>query len=195
MKSVLKVKILGIDYYTMKQVSVKKNIECDGFNFIDKVIPPFKINNGEYELTESICTAKEQADEWLSGQRDFFKNIIYEQDLNCIINWEILSIENFGLDNLKSDVLSLQILIPINKKIKLSEIEKIEIVIKALQNNNVEFTEDFKNNFLHTYQEMKEVLGGISNDKKILIVLRAMGVGLMSSINSYNRMLNLYKSL
>lgn len=191
MKSILKVRILGIDYYTMKQVSINKTIECEELNFIDKIIPPIKINKGKYELPETIVTAKQQADEWLSNQSDLLNSIIYnnKQELKCIMNWEILSIENIGLNNLKSVALA-----RIAKKVKISEIEKIGIIFTALQKDNVEFTEDFKNNFLHTYQEMKDVLGGISIDKKILIVLRALGIGLMSATNAYDRILDLYKS-
>jgi hypothetical protein len=191
MKSILKVRILGIDYYTMKQVSINKTIECEDLNFIDKVIPSIKINNGKYELPETIVTAKQQADEWLSNQSELLNSIIYDnkQELKCIMNWEILSIENVGLDNIKSVVLA-----PIAKKSKISEIEKIGIIFTALQKDNVEFTEDFINNFLHTYQEMKDVLGGISIDKKIIIVLRALGIGLMSASNAYDRILDLYKS-
>lgn len=193
MKSILKVRILGIDYYTMKQVSINKTIECEELSFIDKVIPSIKINKGKYELPETIVTAKQQADEWFSNQSDLLNSIIYDnkQELKCIMNWEILSIENIGLDNLKSVALAP---ISISKKVKISEIEKIGIIFTALQKDNVEFTEDFKNNFLHTYQEMKDVLGGISIEKKILIILRALGIGLMSATNAYDRILDLYKS-
>lgn len=192
MKSILKVRILGIDYYTMKQVSINKTIECEELNFIDKVIPPIKINKGKYELPETIVTAKQQADEWLSNQSDLLNSIIYDnkQELKCIMNWEILSIENIGLDNLKSVALA-----PIAKKVKISEIEKIAIIFTTLQKeNNVQFTDELKNDFLHTYQEMKDVLGGISIDKKILIILRSMKIGLMSATNAYDRILDLYKS-
>ena len=121
MKSTLKVRILGIDYYTMKMVSINKTIECKGLNFIDILVPPMEINNGKYQLPETIITAKQQADEWISNQSDFLNSIIYnpEHELNCIMNWEILSIENIGLDNLKSVALA-----PIPKKVKISEIEK-----------------------------------------------------------------------
>lgn len=192
MKSILKVRILGIDYYTMKQVSINKTIECEGFNFIDKIIPPIKINNGKYELPETIVTAKQQVDEWLSNQSDLLNSIIYDnkQELKCIMNWEILSIENVGLDNTKSVVLA-----PIAKKVKISEIEKIRVIFTALQKeNNVQFTDELKNDFLHTYQEMKDVLNGISIDKKILIILRSIKIGLMAATSAYDRILDLYKA-
>jgi len=187
MKSILKIKILGIDYNTAKKVSISKTIECDGMNFVDRVIPPMKISNGKYGLPETIVTAKEQADGWFSNQSKLLNSIIYDQELICIVNWDVISIENIGVNESKSFALA-----PKAKKVKLSDIEKIEMVFKRLE-NEVQFTPELRDNFLHTYLEMKDVLGGISTEKKILIVLRSLGIGLMAATNAYDSITAIYR--
>lgn len=191
MKSILKIKFTGLDYYTMKKVTFNKKLECDNIIFIDKVIPSIKVNNGKYTLPETILSAKIQADEYLSGQSDFLNSVLHNpnNELYTILDFEILGIENISDDNVKTVVLSTP------KKKKITDIEKITNIFDSLETgNDLALTEDFKNNFLHTYQEMKDVLKGMSAYKQISIVLKAMGVGIMSASNAYNTILDIHKS-
>jgi hypothetical protein len=190
MESILKVRIIGLDYYTCKRVSINKTIKCDGLHFFDRVIPAMKINGGKYELPETTATAKSDADEWVSNQSDLLNSIIHnpKRELKCILNWEVLSIKNVGVDVHESANLPL-----VPTKPKLSEIEKITDVMTRMQETHGEFTDEFQANFIHTYQEIKDVLGGMPIDKKILIILKSIGVGFKASTTAYERMIDLYK--
>lgn len=187
MKSLLLVKIFGIDYYTHKNITFTMPLECNGINFVDRISPAIKINNNINTLPPTVITAKEQADEWLNGQKEVLRSIMYDtsHELFAIRNWDIIAIENID-DNNKTTA----VLIP-TKKEKLTDIEKISIVFSRLEKEQGEFTENFKNNFLHTFTEMEDVLKGIPLERKILITLRSMGVGLQAAITAYDRILEI----
>lgn len=187
MKSIIKLKIKGLDYHSLKQVTISKTLEADGINFIDEVKPPLKINNGKYTLPQHTISAKDKADQWISTQTDFLNGVIYDNshELQCILNWEVISIENIGVDNKKTLALS-----P-NKKQKMSDIEKISFVLIELQKSGKEFTEEFRNNFLHTYKEMKGALVGLSIEKQMSIVIKSMRVGIMAATNAYQHLIDL----
>lgn len=184
MKSIIKVKFIGIDYYTHKKVTFKKVFECDDLNFVDVIIPPMKINKGKFTLPEHTITAEQQADEWVELQSDLLDSIIHDnkRELQCILNWDILSVENISDDNKKELVVSEA------KKEKIPEIERIGLILSLVESKQgTKFSEDFRNNFMHTYQEMKDVLVGMSIYKKILITLRSMGVGMKAASTAYQR--------
>jgi hypothetical protein len=183
MKSVIKLKIIGLDYYTMEKVNVKKKITCEGSIFEDRKNPPLVINGGKYTLPESTTTAKELADDWVSTQSDFLMDVINDpkRELNCILDWEILEIQN-----IQDGVTTLPMKVDV--PIKLSTEMQMGLVLKGFEEKiGREFDEDFKAGFLHTYLEMKDKLKGLSLENKISIVLAAMGVGLKAASNAYSR--------
>lgn len=189
MKSILKIRILGTDYDTMKKVSIVKKIEVENINFIEESIPEMKINGGDIVLPKTTISAEEQADEWFSVQSKIKQEIIYKHNLHCILNWQVLSIENVN----ENGILSTELSIPKKAK-KLNEEEKIGVILEVLQESTGEFTDEMKANFFHVYSEMKDVLKGMATDKKILIVLRSLNIGLMASINSYDHILKTLKT-
>jgi len=174
MKSILKIKVVGLDYYTSKRVTLKKTVTCEGKNFVDKVIPSRLINGGTAKLPEYTHTAKDQADEWLSNQSDILNSFIFDTDneLQAIINWSILSIENVNQDGITSLALA-----PKPKKEKISEGQKMQLFAELTHKENPNFNEKLKNDFIATYQEIADKLKGISTEKQIHLVFAAMGVG------------------
>lgn len=189
MKSILKVKIHGIDYYSFKKVVLKKTINVDGVNFIDRVIPPIVVNGDEI-IGETIDTAMSQASEWIAGQSDLLKSYIYDpiKELHCILDWEVLSIKNIGtIDNLTVESYKV-----INKD-RLSEQKIIEAVLLTLKEQGTDIPDTLLFDFMHTYEHMRDSLKGLSLDKKMKIVFASMDIGYTAAINAYKGML-LYRS-
>ncbi len=189
MKSKLFLKISAIDYYTMSKISFKENIVCDGLNFIDKQTEPIDINGKKIILPSYTITAKQQADEWVSNQSDFLKNLIHnpKRELNCILNWEVIKIENEDEKGVKSFPIAIHK--KESKQNKLSELEIIKLFLIELgELRGSTFDADFTANFLHVFDEMKSSLKGLDTFKKINIVLSSMGVGFKSAITAYKRM-------
>lgn len=189
MKSKLVLKISAIDYYTMSKISFKENIVCDGINFIDKQTEPFDINGKKIILPSYTITAKQQADEWVSNQSDFLKNLIHnpKRELNCILNWEVIKIENEDEKGVKSFPIAIHK--KENKQNKLSELEIIKLVfIKLGELKNDSFDDDFITNFIHVFSEINPSLKGLDIYKKINVTLSAMGVGFKAASTAYKRM-------
>ncbi len=191
MESILKVRITGIDYYTMKKVSFDKTIKCQE-HFFTTTIPAMKINGGEFELPETIVTDKQHADEWFSNQKDMLNGYVYDpkHELNCILNWHILSVKNIGIENETKPSKSTS-LMPIRKQ-KQTDTEKAEGILTLIQSSGINLSEDFKSNFIHVYLEMKDVLQGISREKQILIIMRSMNVAMMGASNAYKHILDTF---
>ena len=183
MKSIIKFKIKGIDYYTMKRTNVVKNITANGLNFIDKQTKPISVNNGKYTLPSVIITAQEQASEWLSGNSTELDNIINDpkKELHCILNWEVLSIQNIGDDGKT-------IITAVKEAIKEQPESITDTLALIISSNKQEIDVEFMKNFAHTYEEMKDSLKGLSKHKKISLTLAAMNIGHMAAGNAYNRM-------
>lgn len=193
MKSKLVLKISAIDYYTMSQISFKESIICDGLNFFDKQTEPIDINGRKIILPSYIITAKQQADEWVSNQTDFLNNLIHnpKRELNCILNWEVIKIENEDEKGVKS--FPIDIHKKEKKQNKLSELELIKLFLIELgESRGIAFDEDFTSNFLHVFHEMKSSLKGLDTFKKINIVLSSMGVGFKAASTAYK---NIYDRL
>lgn len=195
MESILKVRITGIDYYTMKKVSFDKTIKCQE-HFFTTIIPAMKINGGKFELPETIITDRKHADEWFSNQKDMLNGYIYDlkHELHCILDWHILSVKNIGIEGEKK-VQKPTSLMPIKKQ-KQTDTKKAESLFSLtksiIESSGINLSEDFKNNFIHVYLEMKDVLQGISREKQILIIMRSMDVAMMGASNAYKHILDTF---
>lgn len=168
MKYVLKVKFSGVTYNSLKKIYFTKKLKCIDVDFTDEIMTTFLINGVEYKQS---YTAIQKADNWLSNQSKILTDIIDKKDLKCIINWEIISINNAE-----------------TKKVKLSEPEKLGLILNSF---NKDYPEEFKNNFSHTYLLLEKSLKGISTEQKISIILAVLGIAIDASSTAYKHMIDI----
>lgn len=181
MKSILKVKFKAIDYYTMNKVSFSNTITSEGNNFKDKQTKPMPVNGGKYVLPSITLTASELASDWVGTQSSLLNDIINDpkRELHCILDWDIVSIKNISASGKETTETA-----PKQQNIKYDALALFEIIVAASDT----IDEQTKVNFLHTYKEMKDSLKGLTVEKKISVVLAAMGVGFKASGEAYRRM-------
>lgn len=184
LKSIITVKILALDYYTMKRISFTKKIVSDGLNFVDKITKPFLANGGTITIPSIKITAQESADIWLTSQNNILQELIDDpkRELHCILNWEVLKVENVNEDGIKS--------VTFDKKKPqhspvVEETYKVTEALSVISSEKNPFDEKFKDDFWHTWKEMADSLKGVKTDKKISIVLSAMGVGFSAAATAY----------
>lgn len=200
MKALVTIEFEGLCYYTMKKVKVHKVLTCDGVNFIDKKTEEILINDGKYKLPSTTITAFYQASEYINGQRKFLDSVINDpkQELHCILNWDITSIQNFGEVNNESDssaiisVLDTPTSIIVSDKPRTIE-AKVDSFLPLLSLSTD--SEKFKNDFLHTFYEMQESIKDLDADNQFRIVLSAMGVGYSAASNAMQYGIDLLKSI
>lgn len=176
-KSEVIFKFRAVSYLKMNKISFKKKITVNGRKFEDVVNPEIKIQNG-LVLPEFTTNAFEIADKWLNDQSEILSNIIIEKDLNCILDWEVVSITNFPKD--QSEI-TLSLVKKVDKKETLTEI---------LVRNVSGLDQDFLDFFEHAYLQMKDSLKGIPKDQQILIVMKSMGVSAMAASNAFQHMID-----
>lgn len=189
MKSILKIQITGLDYYTLKKCSFNRTITCHGLHFNDKVIPAIPVNGGKYLLPEHINTAQYQADEWFSKQSKLLDEIIFDfhRELKCILTWRILSVIN--VDDQGNEIVAYA-----SAKSKRTQKDDVSNCLTIIEKSGInDWSDETKANFAHIYQEMKDELAGLSVFKKIQVVMSAMGVAYQAASNAYNHISNLIK--
>jgi hypothetical protein len=184
MKSIIKARFKAIDYYTMRRISFTKMINADNQCFEDTKTKPITINNGSLTLMPVTIFAKDKAADWIGEQSSFLDSLIHNpaRELNCILDWEILSIKNI---NDKGEETS-----PIKIEVTEQPKDKMELVLSMVTGSEP-MSEEFKNDFLHTYKEMEASMKGLSTEKKISLTLSAMGVGMKAAGTAYNHMTNI----
>ncbi len=189
MKAIIKVRFKAIDYYTMKRIAFTKLLTADGLNFTDTQTKPLSVNGGEFTLPSVTIKAAKHADNWISEQSTILDGIINDpkRELNCILNWEVISIENVS-EKGESNVISTAKVTPINKE------EKVNAILSIITTERgKELDPQFKADFYHTYTEMKDAISGLPAEKQISVVLSAMGVGMMAASTAYTHMSNILK--
>lgn len=200
MKSIIKVKFLGLDYYTVKKITVIKQLTAKGQIFIDSYTEPIVINEGNSILPSFKISAKEKADAWVENNTNILHEIMHnpQKELYSILNWEILSIQNFDDKNANADPVNNQIF-HFNKKESILNAKKplnekaVDMLERIMKENNNALDEKMKNDFIHTFHKMKDSIKGLSLYQKIRIVLNAMGVGYQASATAYDRINQLLK--
>ena len=207
MKALITIEFEGLCYYTMKKVKVHKVLTYDSDNYQEKKTEEISINDGKHKLPSTIITALYQASEYVSRERKFLDSVIHDpkKELHCILDWEVTSIQNFGEntilsasdDNINSDVSVTETPTSIIVSDKPRTIEaKIEVILPLIRLANPELNEDnFRNDFMHTFYEMKESIKDLSMDKQFEIVLSAMGVGYAAATTAMQFGLDLLKSI
>lgn len=159
------------------KINFIKEITCPELSFVDTIRPAIALNEGKLKLPATTHTAKEKADEWLSNQSSILHGIINDpkRELNCIVDWDIVGIKNIEADGSELIVFK-------EKK------EKKRDLVTIMKEDFNTVDEKFLADFAHTYEKMKESISGLSNEKKLSIVLSSMSVGMQASSNAYSRM-------
>jgi hypothetical protein len=180
MKSLLKIKIIGREYRTMRKKTITKKLTCDHMIFTDITLPAIQIGEkGKgHVLPETILTAKAQADEWVSSQVEFLRGVIYDpqHDLGCIENWEIVAITNFNTDGSimhnQADKLS-QEAVEVAKPAE----DPLQYFMQKIPDLSSHVSDELILNFAAVYQEMKTSIAGLSKIRQFNIVLASLSVG------------------
>jgi len=115
-------------------------IACD-ITLEDEVIPEMPVNNGAYKLPAHTLSKWEKADSWVSEQNNVLRNIIDSNDLDCILNWEIIAIDDTHRKPKKE--------FPKSVQLHESELDKMANILKRTAVGG--FSEEFKRNYLYCY--------------------------------------------
>ena len=182
MKSILKIKFKATDYYTGNKSNFTKKITVEDENFVDTVIPekPF----GNITIPKHINSAKSKADDWLKDQNKLLQDLIYDEDLLHIKDWEILEITNYS-DEKAEPILALAEI----KPIKLTQDQKFEQFTDLIFERKEEETQSdkkFKTDLIATYVVMKDKIKDLKVEQQFSIVLAAMNVGVMAGSKIVN---------
>lgn len=191
-KSLITVVFNGLDYYTLKPVSVTKTITFDDMNFVDIVKEPLVINGGELTIPSYTLTAFEQADEHLSRCGSVLQDVIDNpaQELHCIVDWKITAIQNFGEGIVESNALM------VTEKEPETVESMLSVITPIMESESGEpVSEKFKTDFLHTYEEIKDTIKDLPIDKQFHITMSAMGVGYLAATTATQHAIELLKSI
>jgi len=157
-------------------------IACD-ITLEDEVIPEMPVNNGAYKLPAHTLSKWEKADSWVSEQNNVLRNIIDSNDLDCILNWEIIAIDDTHRKPKKE--------FPKSVQLHESELDKMANILKRTAVGG--FSEEFKRNYLYCYLKLQPTLINIPISQKIEIILASMGLGIDAASNAYKNILDVLK--
>lgn len=168
----------------MKVIAEYRAITYQGesitFNYMHEIDEEFEpinktiIMNGRE--TEYNVTVSEQIDESLS---DLDKSgLMYEKDLQCIINWEILGYgENISMPTI------------VNKVNDAREITEQLVIASAFKR----LSKDTQKDLYAVYLSMKDSIKGLSITQQVKIVLASTSVAYQSVTTSYQYMIDLMR--
>jgi hypothetical protein len=188
MKSIIWVKFVGVRYRSGKKITFTQKIVAEDINFENQKPSILHLPDG-ISFESAGQSAYQLAEEWLSSQSKILQDIINDprKELRNLEDWKVVQVRNFNMGT--SSIVRLKN-VPIKET--LSVFEKDMVLFSAMAHEHKDmFTEDFTANLLHTYVEMQDALKGISQEKRILIVLRAMVVASMAGSKAYSDIINL----
>jgi len=147
--------------YEGKKTSRRVTYEC----------PDFEDIYSEFLGRQTIHTALQQADEWLTEQDK--REWMEENDIEIIFDWAIIAAEK------ENNQLIL-------KEEKIDKRHAVEYWLKNFSGTD----EDFKTQFEAVYSEMYPRIKSLSVEKQIEIALRATGVAAQAASTAYNHIIN-----
>lgn len=166
----IKVKFDALSYNTGAKISITRKIESP--EFVDIPVPEKKFKSCTVPAWTN--TAFDQADKWLEGEKEYLQNLIYDEDLLHICSWEILEVSGVRKEQPKKQQIA-------------------DILIQA--KNDLGLSEEFINDFNHTYLKMRAAVKGLSVERQIEIIGAAMGVGRAAAIKALTDIIKMFDGI
>lgn len=169
----VKIKFKGTKYSTGKTVSFIKTLECPDFVELDNTENLVALFGKEIlEHVGHTTSVNDQVMEWLDNQDKMY--IIYDHDLQCIINYEVVEEKETKQSMLvKSE----------NKQAK-----NEQLMVAVLENQGA--SEEMKATFNFAYQKVKDQIKTLPVEKQMKIVFSMLSVGYLASTTAYQNIID-----